>query len=133
MLEKQGHVQFGLLRTFNSPALFRMDQDSLGEIRSPEALFDYLKEISAASRKLLPRSSDYMSEEVILPVFLPRAHVANHEMSVDAAGQRDQGGRGREIVPAKGRNHERCRNCAAYRQPVLLHRRLGAAVPGLRL
>jgi hypothetical protein len=80
MLEKQGPVQFGLMRTFNSPALFNMDQDSLGEIRSPDALFGYLRDISAASRKLLPRSSDYMWEEVISCVW------RDHGMRVSPRG-----------------------------------------------
>jgi len=67
MLEKQGPIQFGLMKSFSSPALFQLDLDSLAEIRSPDAFMEYLGSVSDGSRLLLPKSMAYMYEEVLLP------------------------------------------------------------------
>jgi len=63
MLEKQGPTQFGLMKSFSSPALFQLDLDYLAEIRSPAAFMDYLQGISDGSHLLLPKSMEYMYEE----------------------------------------------------------------------
>lgn len=50
----------GLLKTYKS--LFSLG-DSLDEIQTREALFDYLREVSKQARLIQPLSSEYFTEE----------------------------------------------------------------------
>ena len=51
----------GLLNTYKS--LFSLD-DSLAEIQTREALFDYLRKVSKQARLILPLSSEYFGEDI---------------------------------------------------------------------
>ena len=51
----------GLLNTYKS--LFSLD-DSLAEIQTRDALFDYLREVSKQARLIQPLSSEYFVEDI---------------------------------------------------------------------
>ena len=55
---------------YTHKALFLLDEESLGSIKTPEAFQDYFKTVSKNSRYLMPTSSEYFVQQVLFFIII---------------------------------------------------------------
>ena len=60
-IEKRSSQRLGLLNTYTS--IFSLNEEDLYDVKTPDAFFEYLRELSKQSRLLQPLSSLYFIEE----------------------------------------------------------------------